>query len=121
MNAADNKDASLRAMGFIRISLYQGWDYPVGQNETGLQPATDIRYLYQIGAADGKRLYVYAWIEEPGFLLTTERHISALEHLVSELETDDLGLLQRQVERFFQRHGGRGLPVNLPVVYPQSW
>ena len=111
MTSSDTKDAYLRELGFVRISLYRSWDYPVGSAEAAFIPVTDIRYLHQTVATDGTRLYAYSWVEEPGILLTTERHISALEHIVAELETNDFELLGRQIERFFQRHGGRGVLV----------
>ncbi|RSK37686.1 hypothetical protein [Hymenobacter metallilatus] len=109
------KDAYLCELGFTRISLYRSWDYPVGNGEAAFIPITDVRYLHQTVAADGTRLYAYAWVEEPGILLTTERHISALEHIVAELETDDFQVLSQQIDRFFQRHGGRGVRITSAV------
>ncbi|WP_426489855.1 hypothetical protein [Hymenobacter sp. 102] len=116
MHTTTTKDAYLQELGFIRISLYQSWNCPVGNAEAAFLPASDIRYLHQTVAADGTRLYAYAWVEEPGLLLTTERHISALEHIVGELETDDFTQLGHLLEKFFQRHGGRG-PLVASVVY----
>lgn len=118
MTTIDPKDVALRELGFVRISLYQGWDYPLGNNEASFIPATDIRYLHHTVAIDGTRLYAYSWIDEPGFMLTTERHISALEHMVAELETDDIALLSRQVEKFFRRHGGMGPQISTVVHRP---
>ena len=118
MTTIDPKDVALRELGFVRISLYQGWDYPLGNNEVSFIPATDIRYLHHTVAIDGTRLYAYSWIDEPGFMLTTERHISALEHMVAELETDDIALLSRQVEKFFRRHGGMGPQISTVVHRP---
>lgn len=118
MNPTDTKDAALCEMGFLRISLYRGWDYPMGNTEASFIPATDVRYLHQTVAIDGTRLYAYSWIDEPGFLLTTERHISALEHMVAELETDNIPLLKRQVEKFFLRHGGMGPQISTAVHRP---
>ncbi|MCA8833070.1 hypothetical protein [Hymenobacter pini] len=114
-----DKDTYLLDLGFIRISPYQSWNCPVDATEPSFIPASDIRYLHQTVAADGTRLYAYAWVEEPGLLLTTERHISALEHIVSELETNDFALLGQLLERFFQRHGGRGALVTSVVHRPQ--
>ncbi|AHJ99895.1 hypothetical protein [Hymenobacter swuensis] len=118
MTTIDPKDVALRELGFVRISLYRGWDYPLGNNEASFIPATDIRYLHHTVAVDGTRLYAYSWISEPGFLLTTERHISALEHMVAELETDNIPLLKQQVEKFFLRHGGMGPQISTAVHRP---
>ena len=105
--ATKNKDAALRELGFQQVSPYSGWDYPLDQSEPGFVAASDIRYLHEQSAADNTRLYAYAWIDEPGFLLATERHISALKHIVAELETDDFTALSQEVERFFRQHGLR--------------
>ncbi|MDU0372230.1 hypothetical protein ACFPAF_17635 [Hymenobacter endophyticus] len=108
MLSATNKDAALLKLGFTRISLYRSWDYPIGTAEETIIPASDVRYLHQTVATDGTRLYAYSWVEEPGLLLTTERHVSALQQVVAELETNDLSLLEYLVDTFFQQHGGRG-------------
>lgn len=115
MFSATNKDAVLLELGFARISLYRSWDYPIGNAEESFIPASDVRYLHQTVATDGTRLYACSWVEEPGLLLTTERHISALRQVVAELETNDLSLLAHFVELFFQRHGGRGVHITSAI------
>lgn len=111
MLSSDVKDAYLRQLGFVRLSLYRSWDYPVGLPEAAFIPITDVRYQHHLPAHDGTRLYAYAWVQEPGYLLSTARHISALEHIVAELEHDDLPDLQAQVDAFFRHHGGAARPV----------
>ena len=100
------KDAYLRELGFSQVSLYSSWDYPLVPDEVGFVPPSDVRYLHQQPAANSTRLYAYAWVNEPGFLLATERHISALKHIVAELETDEFVPLRQEVETFFRQHGG---------------
>ncbi|MBT9392281.1 hypothetical protein KLP40_03815 [Hymenobacter sp. NST-14] len=106
MLPAITKDAYLRELGFDQVSRYSCWDYPLLQGEPAFVPPSDVRYLHPQPAADHTRLYAYAWVNEPGFLLATERHISALNHIVAELETDDFVPLRLEVETFFRRHGG---------------
>lgn len=119
MLSVTHKDAALLALGFARISLYRSWDYPIGNAEESIVPASDVRYLHQTVATDGTRLYAYSWVEEPGLLLTTERHIYTMQQVVAELETNDLSLLEHFVELFFQRHGGRGAHIITTLHRPQ--
>lgn len=106
MFSSDLKDAYLRQLGFVRLSLYRSWDYPVTSVEPSFIPASDVRYEHQFPASDGTRLYAYAWVQQPGYLLSTAQHLSALGQIVAELETNDLAGLQEQVNEFFQQHGG---------------
>ncbi|UOQ75461.1 hypothetical protein MUN84_12140 [Hymenobacter sp. 5516J-16] len=115
MLASDLKEAYLCQLGFVRLSLYWSWDYPMGALEASFIPATDVRYLHQSAASDGARLYAYSWVQEPGYLLSTERHLSAPDHIVAELETDDPIGLRLQVEEFFRQHGGRA-PLSWPAT-----
>jgi hypothetical protein len=119
MPTTTSKDLHLQELGFTRISSCQMWNYPVGSAEASFIPASDIRYLHQTVAVDGTRLYAYAWVEEPGLLLTTERHVTALEHIVEELETNDFPRLAHLLEKFFQQHGGRGPLITSVVHRPQ--
>ncbi|OWP63500.1 hypothetical protein CDA63_08985 [Hymenobacter amundsenii] len=98
------KDANLRQLGFQPLASYASWDYPVEQHEPGFLPISDIRYLHSEPAADNTRLYAYAWVDGPGLLLATERHISTNQHIVAELETDDPLALRQVVEAFFRQH-----------------
>ncbi|SNC77085.1 hypothetical protein SAMN06265337_3711 [Hymenobacter gelipurpurascens] len=104
------KDAHLQELGFEPLSLYRSWDYPVGATEAAFVPITDMRYQHRLIARDGTRLYAYSWIHEPGYLLATMQHISSLEHIVAELDSDDVLLLRRHMEAFFSLHGGSALP-----------
>ncbi|RPD49229.1 hypothetical protein DNI29_00035 [Hymenobacter sediminis] len=108
------KDTQLQQLGFIRISLYRSWDYPVSNTEPSFIPASDVRYQFHLPAQDGTLLYAYSWVQHPGYLLSTARHISAFEHIVAESETDDLVSLQRQVDEFFRQHGGRATSATQP-------
>ena len=75
-------------------------------------PASEIRYEHSCQAQDGTRLYVYSWLDAPGYLLTTRPRITSLSHIITELDTDDPHALQGAVNDFFARHGGvLGLPV----------
>lgn len=114
MRSLSPKDDQLQQLGFVRISLYRSWDYPVSSTEPSFIPASDVRYQFHLPAQDGTLLYAYSWVQQPGYLLSTERHISAFEHIVAESETDDLVGLQRQVDEFFRQHGGRGASAALP-------
>lgn len=108
------KDARLQQLGFVRISLYRSWDYPLSGTEPCFIPASDVRYQFHLPAHDGTLLYAYSWVQHPGYLLSTARHISAFEHIVAESETDDLARLQQQVDEFFRQHGGKATSTALP-------
>ncbi|WP_139925022.1 hypothetical protein [Hymenobacter sp. DG01] len=120
MFSSTPKNRHLLQVGFVQLDLYRSWDYPVGHTEAAFIPVTDVRYQYHLPAQDGTQLYAYSWVQEPGYLLSTARHISAFEHIVAEIETDDLLSLQLQVERFFRQHGGIAAPPSTPrpaVIY----
>ncbi|TGD78035.1 hypothetical protein [Hymenobacter wooponensis] len=104
------KDTYLQRLGFVRLSLYRSWDYPVAATEAGFTPTTDMRYQHQLVGRDGTRLYACSWIHEPGYMLTTAQHVSSLAHVVAELDSDDVVTLQRHIEAFFLLHGGSVLP-----------
>jgi hypothetical protein len=106
------KDAYLQKLGFVRLSLYRSWDYPVAATEAGFAPVTDMRYQHRLIGRDGTRLYACSWIHEPGYMLTTAQHISSLAHVVAELESDDVVVLQRHIEAFFLLHGGSVQPLD---------
>jgi hypothetical protein len=105
------KDAHLQELGFERLSLYRSWDYPVGAIEAAFVPITDMRYQHRLVGRDGTRLYAYSWIHEPGYMLATMQHVSSLEHIVAELDSDDVLLLRGHIEAFFMTHGGSTLPI----------
>ncbi|TGE09262.1 hypothetical protein [Hymenobacter fodinae] len=113
MNFSTLKDTYLRKLGFVRLSLYRSWDYPVAATEAEFSPATDMRYQHQLIGRDGTRLYVCSWIHEPGYMLTTAQHVSSLAHVVAELDSDDVVTLQNHIEAFFLLHGG-GVHPNDP-------
>jgi hypothetical protein len=104
------KDAHLQELGFERLSLYRSWDYPVGATEAAFVPITDMRYRHRLVGRDGTRLYAYSWIHEPGYMLATMQHVSSLEHIVAELDSDDALLLRGHIEAFFMLHGGSIIP-----------
>jgi hypothetical protein len=104
------KDTYLQKLGFVRLSLYRSWDYPVAAIEAEFTPTTDMRYQHQLIGRDGTRLYACSWIHEPGYMLTTAQHVSSFAHVVAELESDDAVALQQHIEAFFLLHGGSILP-----------
>ncbi|MBC6992400.1 hypothetical protein [Hymenobacter sp. BT491] len=71
-------------------------------------PSEDVRYRHSCTAADGTPLYVYAWLEESGYMLTTTQNIRFQEEIVVELATNDFQQLQLHVLNFFAQHGGVG-------------
>ncbi|GAB3230149.1 hypothetical protein GCM10027346_15670 [Hymenobacter seoulensis] len=111
MLPSDVKDAYLRQLGFIRLASYRSWDYPLNTAEAAFTPIVDVRYQHEQQAPDGAYLYAYSWVQEPGYLLSTEQHIAQMGQLVAELETDDFANLQQAVEAFFRKRGG---VVSLP-------
>jgi hypothetical protein len=109
MDFSTLKDTYLQKLGFVRLSLYRSWDYPVAATEASFVQSTDMRYQHRLVGRDGARLYACSWIHEPGYMLTSTQHISSLAHVVADLESDDAVLLQRHIDAFFQLHGG-GMP-----------
>ncbi|QJX46854.1 hypothetical protein HMJ29_07830 [Hymenobacter taeanensis] len=112
------KDSYLQKLGFVRLSLYRSWDYPVAAPEAEFAPVSDMRYQHRLVGRDGTRLYACSWIHEPGYMLTTAQHISSLTHVVAELDSDDVVVLQQHIEAFFMMHGGSTLPLG-PEERPQ--
>ncbi|MBB4603397.1 hypothetical protein HNQ93_003923 [Hymenobacter luteus] len=121
MFSSTTKNRYLLQVGFVQLALYRSWDYPVGHTEAAFIPVTDVRYQYHLPAQDGTQLYAYSWVQEPGYLLSTARHISAFEHIVAEIENDDLLSLQLHVEQFFRQHGGVATPASAPAPAVLYW
>ncbi|GAB3301451.1 hypothetical protein [Hymenobacter tenuis] len=106
MFPSDVKDGYLRQLGFIRLASYRSWDYPLNTAEAAFTPIVDVRYQHEQQAPDGAYLYAYSWVQEPGYLLSTEQHIAHLNQIVAELENDDFDNLRQEVDAFFRTRGG---------------
>jgi hypothetical protein len=100
------KQTSLTEAGFAPLGAGQPVAYLAFNQPAAYIPASEIRYVHACQAQDGARLYVYSWLDAPGYLLTTQPHITSLSHIIAELDTDDPEALQVEVNAFFRRHGG---------------
>ncbi|RYU79561.1 hypothetical protein [Hymenobacter persicinus] len=100
------KQTSLTEAGFAPLGASQPIAYVSFNQPAAYIPASEIRYVHACQAQDGARLYVYSWLDAPGYLLTTQPRITSLSHIFAELDTDDPQELQTAVDAFFHQHGG---------------
>ncbi|TGE14158.1 hypothetical protein [Hymenobacter elongatus] len=100
------KDTYLRTLGFVPL-LPSYSVYPTSRYGEGAYiPPTDVRYRHAHAAQDGTTLFLYSWLYEPGYMLTTQENISSMADIVAELDSDDPAPVLAQVNAFFLRHGG---------------
>jgi hypothetical protein len=108
------KQTSLSQAGFAPLSTSQPVSYVAFNQPAAYIPASEIRYVHACQAQDGARLYVYSWLDAPGYLLSTQPRITALGHIFAELDTDEPEALQAAVNAFFELHGGAYQPLPGP-------
>jgi hypothetical protein len=105
------KDTYLHNLGFVPLvpsySLYNS----ARSGEGCYIPPTDVRYQHIYAAQDGAALFVYSWLHEPGYMLTTRENICSMTDIVAEIDSDDPAILQQQIEAFFVLHGGVALSI----------
>ncbi|MCB2408108.1 hypothetical protein [Hymenobacter lucidus] len=100
------KDTYLHSLGFVPLTPSYSLYHTSRGGEEAYIPATDARYQHIYTAQDGTHLFVYSWLHEPGYMLTTCEKISSMADIVAELPSDDPTQLQQQIEVFFTLHGG---------------
>ncbi|GAA3953604.1 hypothetical protein [Hymenobacter algoricola] len=100
------KQTSLTAVGFAPLGTTGQPAYQASAQPAAYIPPSEIRYVHTCQAQDGTQLYVYSWLDAPGYLLSTHPHITSLSHIIAELDTDDVQALQAAVNDFFLRHAG---------------
>jgi hypothetical protein len=105
------KDTYLRNLGFVPLVPSYSLYHSSRRGEGCYIPPTDVRYQHIYAARDGATLFVYSWLHEPGYMLTTRENISSMSDIVAEIGADDPAILQQQIEAFFVLHGGVALSI----------
>jgi|GEM_PF-4088346 len=100
------KQTNLTEAGFAPLGASQPIAYLSFNQPAAYIPASEIRYVHACQAQDGTHLYVYSWLDAPGYLLSTQPRITSLNHIIAELDTDEPEALQAAVNDFFLAHGG---------------
>ena len=120
------KDTYLHNLGFVPLVPSYSLFTSSRSGEGAYIPPTDVRYQHIYTAHDGATLFVYSWLHEPGYMLTTCENISSMSQIVAELDSDDPALLLQQIEAFFELHGGVALSLmqdtqtNLQALHLQA-
>ncbi|TGE25268.1 hypothetical protein E5K00_08780 [Hymenobacter aquaticus] len=110
------KDTYLHNLGFVPLVPSYSLFHSARGGQGAYIPPTDVRYQHVYTAQDGATLFVYSWLYEPGYMLTTCENIASMNDIVAELDSDDPMLLNQQIENFFVQHGGVALPSLQPAA-----
>ena len=102
-----DKHSLLTQLGFLLLTPAGSVPSNVPPDATFFVPGADWRYRHNYKAKDETSLYVYSWVHEPGFMLTTKENIGSLHDIVAELTSDDASKLALAVNKFFSQHGGK--------------
>ncbi|PJJ59392.1 hypothetical protein [Hymenobacter chitinivorans] len=105
------KDTYLHNLGFVPLVPSYSLFHSSRSGEGAYIPPTDVRYQHIYTAQDGATLFVYSWLHEPGYMLTTCENVSSMTQIVAELDSDDPSQLLHQIEVFFGQHGGVALSL----------
>ncbi|MCB2377894.1 hypothetical protein LGH70_09895 [Hymenobacter sp. BT635] len=105
------KDTYLHTLGFVPLVPSYSLYHSARSGQGAYIPPTDVRYQHLYTAQDGATLFVYSWLYEAGYMLTTRENIASMSDIVAELDSDDPVLLNQHIEAFFVLHGGVASPM----------
>ncbi|TGE29420.1 hypothetical protein [Hymenobacter metallicola] len=105
------KDTYLHNLGFVPLVPSYSLYHSTRSGEGSYIPPTDVRYQHIYTAQDGTTLFIYSWLHEPGYMLTTRENIASMNDIVAELDSDDPATLLQYIDAFFALHGGVALSM----------